>query len=165
MRDSPFSPLFRAAAGTAPIPAPLFDLFRPLLASASREEAAAVLAPGAVRALKRSPELAVGAVGAMLGALLVDLGEEHAALLPPLLSAARSSKEDVRAAAVVACAALARRATGAAAVALLVQQVCAIIGGSEGRVKEVPQRCALWGTLGAGTPVPPTQPLAHLSRF
>lgn len=136
-------------AGQAPLPPALLALFHPLLESATRDEAAAVLAPAAVRALKRSPESSAASVGALLRSLSVDFGAEHASLLQPLLSAARSAKEEVRSAASAAVAALAARAAGAAARPALVQQCCAVLGGSEGRIKEVPQRCATWSCLGA----------------
>ena len=142
---------------------------RALRAAATAPLVETVVLPAALRALKRNPDTAAGAVALLAAQLDCGLAAALPPLLTPLLILARSPREEVRASAAAALASLARKAAEpAAAVAAVAAAAQALLGGSEGRLKEVAARAGLLAAVGAlaavGCPPPESLP-AFLADF
>jgi hypothetical protein len=147
---------------SAPPPASASAALRGVLANATADHVAAVLLPALSRALRRSPEAAVIAVGPLASQLRIDASGCLQELLAPLLLLARSPKEDTRAAAGRAlthfaahCAAPERAAES------VFEAARALLNGSEGRLKDVFQRTGLLQALTGLAAVPHAQALSE----
>ena len=137
----------KVVLGSATPPSTLAS-FTGVLASVTAQQFEEMLLPALLRALRRSPDAAASAAAELAVALTADVSSSFSALLPLLLQLARSAKEDTRSAAGRALAAFVQcsRALGNAC-----EAACAaaqsLLGGSEGRLKELHQRTGLLAVL------------------
>jgi hypothetical protein len=135
---------------SAPTPPPAFTLraFRGVLAKVTAEQLAGMLLPAVSRALRRNPEAAALAVVSLASELTVDGSSCLSEVMTPLLLLARNAKEDTRAAASRALSHLVSRGSAdGGAVGSVFDAIRALLGGSEGRLKEVFQRTGLLSAL------------------
>ncbi|GFR52602.1 hypothetical protein Agub_g15200, partial [Astrephomene gubernaculifera] len=125
--------------------------YRPLLARLSEADLTSRVLPAVSKALRRVPDVALGAVVALAGAAPAALDMSRAAgeLVPLLVQQARL-KESVRGAALEAVRALAGRCGQAGVLRELVAGLRKILDGSaEGKVKVAAERSVLAAALGA----------------
>jgi hypothetical protein len=147
---------------SAPPPAFVSAALRGVLASATADHVSTVLLPALSRALRRSPETAVVAVGPLALQLRVDASSCLPEVLAPLLLLARSPKEDTRTAASCALAQFAARSAAPERAAQSVFEAArALLTGSEGRLKDVFQRTGLLQVLTGLAAVPHSQALSE----
>ncbi|GLC46160.1 hypothetical protein PLESTB_001196200 [Pleodorina starrii] len=125
--------------------------YRPLFARLGEADLGAKLLPAVSKALRRVPDVAMGAVVGLAAAAPAGLDMSRAAgELVPLLVQQMRLKESVRAAALEAVRALAGRCGDAAVLEQLVTGLRKILDGSaEGKIKVAAERSALAAALGA----------------
>ena len=134
-------------ATTAP-PASTLALFSGVLAAATTQQFDELLQPALLRALRRNPDAAAAASAELAVALTADVSSSFSTLLPLLLQLARSAKDDTRVAAGRALTAFVQRSRGVVgACEAACSAVQSLLGGSEGRLKEVYQRTGLLSAL------------------
>jgi hypothetical protein len=122
--------------------------FAGVLAAVTTQQFDELLQPALLRALRRSPDAAAAVTADLAEALTADLSASFDALLPLLLQLARSAKDDTRSAAARALAAVVQRSKGlGSACEAACAAAQALLGGSEGRLKEVHQRTGLLTAL------------------
>ncbi|GIL73837.1 hypothetical protein Vretimale_5312 [Volvox reticuliferus] len=125
--------------------------YRPLLAHLCEADLADKVLPAVSKALRRVPDVAIGALVGLAAAApaKLDMGRTATELVPLLVQQMRL-KESVRAAALEAVRALAGRCIDGAVLAELVAGVRKILDGSaEGKIKVAAERSALATVLGA----------------
>ncbi|GIL49256.1 hypothetical protein Vafri_5386 [Volvox africanus] len=125
--------------------------YRPLLAHLGEADLAEKVLPAVSKALRRVPDVAIGALVGLAAAAPAKLDMSRAAAeLVPLLVQQMRLKESVRAAALEAVRALAGRCGDTAVLTELVASVRKILDGSaEGKIKVAAERSALATVLGA----------------
>ena len=135
-------------AATTPPPASTLALFSGVLAAATTQQFDEVLQPALLRALRRNPDAAAAASAELAVALAADVSSSFSTVLPLLLQLARSAREDTRVAAGRALAAFVQHSQGTSgACEVACAAVQSLLGGSEGRLKEVYQRTGLLAAL------------------
>jgi len=123
----------------------------PLLKLVNRQEFSKIMLPVMSKALLRSPEIALSAVGPILSGLSIDLSQYAGDVSKPFVTSLNSADESTRSDAAVAMLALCRQCSDSAAIDLLLNSIFAVLNGSEGKISINAHKASLLSAAGSLT--------------
>ncbi|XP_056168131.1 protein ILITYHIA isoform X1 [Syzygium oleosum] len=121
----------------------LSEVFHPLFRHLSHEDFQTTIIPSAVKMLKRNPEIVLESVGILLNSVNLDLSKYSSEIISVVLSQARHAEEGRRVGALTIIRCLSQKSSNPDALESMVNDVKAVIGGSEGRLAFPYQRIGM----------------------